>query len=380
MPQDETQPTQDQQVQGAPQDNGLAPDADQHINQFLAEQNAELDAAESGGAQPRDEYGRFVSQTGKSDDGGSVDPIWLEAAKEAGIPESELSSLKTPEQIEQRIQTQRIMEAQKAIQTLGIDAQEFINWRQSMQQQGQQQGGGQQGGKPQADDALTKAVEELQLKIDEESLGDELSEPLKILAEEINKTKAVLRANTQLQQRVEALEAGLQQRAAMDQQAQMEKHWANTWDKVSAQIPGYQEYFGKPSELKRLMEVRPDDQRAIDAVAFDQYFQKSWSRFAKSFGETETALKLALADAWEKAPFSRLAGRKGSNGNTGTPQNGSVVRHGVRRTGPERIGVEVDDVDRENGELLAAELKAIAGRLGKAWDDVGGNPWRNDSP
>ena len=301
----------------------------------------------------------------------TLDPIWAEAAKEEGLPDSVIASFKTPDDVQSGIALHRM----KQLQRLGIDPAEYVQYIQSKQNRqtspAPDAAAAPAAAKPDAAAAMVAAIEDLKVTIDENELAPEVVGPLKAIVDYANKLKAGMADTRKLQQKVDALEGYIRQSVESYQQAQQSQRdtqWAEEqWDKAAEETPGFTEYFGKPSELKHIAQANPSDKKVMDAAAFDGYFQGFWRKYSEILGEGPKALSLALRDAWKASPFSRI-GAIGGNGNKG---NGAPAIGSVIRTGNGRASTTTQPATND----LNAELERIASTLGDAWNTNGGNPW-----
>ena len=331
---------------------------------------------------PRDEHGRFLptkaeaeaaksappSEPSKPAPGSDrgIDPVWIEAAKDAGLSEPEIALLRSDDDAQNAITTRRLSGQLNAMRTLGITPEMLTSYQQWQNQQAQQQQQGQPPTQPQA--APVSTVPEFKLELDENELTPEVVKPIKAMAEHLNKVTALLAAGKQekeqLRQQLAELGGYVRQSAEQAQTAQREARTAHEWDQAAASVPGFVEYFGKPSELKRLQAQNPNDSKVVDAAAFAGYFGQTWGRYSAILGETPRALQLALRDAWQASPFSRLNGANGRavNNNNSPLQPGSVVRSSPRRAS--NIESSVDHYQAEYERALEV--------VGAAYDENGG--------
>ena len=371
--------------------------------QFLAATRAELETetqpTETKAAPARGPDGKFLpkdskatgqqgneatEQTAASDETPTVDPVWLDLAKEEGLPEDAIKNFKTEAEIEAAIQTNRVQKVQGAAQLLGIDPvryRQYMEWQQSQQANmpaGQQTAQSQTQTQPAA-----TAIEEVKLDLDEDELDPKVLATIKALTAQVNKLGTVAVDNQKLSQKLAELEGHVRQSAMQAQAAQVQAQYAESWDKAASKIPDFKEYFGKPSDLLRLSQTQPDHERVLDYVGFDARFQKVWNRYTKGYqdangrfvpglGESDTTLYLALRDTWNASPYSKIAsgngnGRSGTNGSA-QYGNGSVVRQPARRTG-QKEPMPAQNVEAEMGRSLAA--------ISEQWDAKGENPFKD---
>jgi hypothetical protein len=348
--------------------------------QFLAATRAELEGetppAESKPTPQRGPDGKFLKKTAtpqeapanaQSVEPSAVDPVWLDLAKEEGLSDDAIASLKSESEIEAAIQNNRVQKVQQAAQLLGMDAQsyqQFMQWRNGgAAPQGQQPVQPQQVVQPPVDEPLPEFTED--------EFSPEQIAKLKPLAEQIRAAKAALAATQKLQSEVEALKAQEQQRAIAAHQSQKQAEYAQSWDKAAEKIPGFTEYFGKPSDLLRLAQTQPNHQRVRDYIGFDAHFQPTWANYVNRVGENDTALYLAIRDAWNASPYSKITSNGGArNGTNGSPRvNGSVVRQTARRTGPRETAPPSGDV--------RAEMDRSFDTIAEKWDARGENPFKD---
>lgn len=336
----EQQPEETSAPPAEPQGMGFDLDAaHKAAEEFLAQSRQEETAEPT---RERDEHGRFKSKAAAvpaqqpdtptpfvhESQTPRVDPAWVEAAKVEGFSEAEIGTFTSDDDVQTRIAVRRLQNLQRA----GITPQDYLAFQQ-WRQQGSQPQPAQTQQTPQPTVATT--LDDLNLNIDENELAPEVAGQLKAMNEYVNKLKATLVGeNQKLRQQVDTMEqATMQQRAAVEQ-AQREAQWAREWDAATDGTP-FASYFGKPSELKRISDANPNDQRVLDLVGFRAYFDPAYDRYSKTLGHTAQALKLAVRDAWQASPFSRLNGNGNANRNNGTGNaNGSVVRQSATRRSP----------------------------------------------
>lgn len=299
----------------------------------------------------------------------AVDPVWKELAKEEGISDETIATLKSEAEIEAAIQTQRVGKFQQAAQLLGMTPQvyaEFVQWKQG-------QGAAPQGQQPsqqtQTPPATTVPVELPKVEYDEDEFTPKQIETLKALEARANKAEMTAAETQKLSQKLAELENAVRQSAMQAQVAQQQAMFAESWDKAAARIPGFTEYFGKPSDLLRLGQTQPNHQRVRDYIGFDAHFQPIWQSYVARVGENDTALYLAIRDAWNASPYSKLGGRNGNNGSAQANGNGSVVRNPPRRSQPQESMPVNGDIQGEMDRVLAG--------ISEVWDSKGENPFKD---
>lgn len=343
---------------------------------FLAAQEAER-AGTPPVERQRDANGRFVGQGAASTGSESVpastpqgiDPVWVDVAKREGLSDEQIASFKSESDIESAIQARRVIQAQRVFQSMGVDLSEFAAFLQQ-KRGGQQPMMGQQAPPQSQPQTVAQAIEELKLDLDEDEVSPVAAKALREVAERINKLGAVAAENQKLIQKVNELEGYVRQSAESARAAQLEAQYAQELDQAAQKIPGFLDYFGKPSELRRLAQVSPNHPKVLDAAEFDGRYQVIWQNYVGRLGDNEVSRFLALRDTWNQSPLSRVSAGPG-NGTNGTganarPANGSVVRQTASRstpTGPMPSGADLD-----------SELKRIESLIGGAWDNLGHNP------
>jgi hypothetical protein len=323
----------------------------------------------------RDEHGRFVGDkpvvtAPVVPPPSRVDPVWVEAAKEAGLADTEISILKSDDEVQNAIATRQLGGQLSAMRTLGITPDQLTAYQQWQwqQQQIQQQ---QVAGAP-SQQQQTAADPEFNLELDEAELAPELVKPIRAMADQLAKVTAAMTAggkeNQQLRQQLADVQGLVRQSAEQAQAAQREARVSHEWDQAAATVPGFTEYFGKPSDLRRLQAQNPNDPKVVDAAAFAGYFGNTWAKYSGILGESPRALQLALRDAWQASPFSRLNGNGRANGknNNGTPQDGSVIRSSPRRASA---------TSEPSVSPIEAEYERAMEVVGAAWDEGGQNPF-----
>ena len=350
--------------------------------QFLAATRSDLEGQTppdaAAGTPVRDEKGRFAKKDATppqdqapamSVEPPAVDPVWKELAKAEGLPEDQIETFQSEADIETAITTNRVQKMQQAATLLGINPQQYHQYMQWQQQYGQSAPQGQQ--PPEAQQTQPPpTVEELKLDLDEDELDPKVLATIKALAGKVNQLGTVATENQKLSQKLAELEGYVRQSALQAQAAQQQAVYAESWDKAAAKIPGFSEYFGKPSDLLRLAQTQPNHQRIRDYVGFDAHFQPVWQNYVNRVGENDTALYLALRDAWNASPYSKLApgtSRNGTNGNGSAHVQQGVVRQTARRTGPRETG----------GDAIDAEMNRTLGTIAEAWDRKGENPFKD---
>ena len=381
LEQEPSQATQPQPEAGAlPVDNQFdTAKAHEAAEQFLDAMKAEQEEAATGAPAARDEKGRFIGRGREqstqpaasavpTEAPTGVDPVWLDLAKQEGLSDDVISAFKSETEVEAAIQSNRITQAQRAFQTLGVDPNEFAAFV-------QQKRGGQPVTQPTPTQTqpVTPPIEELKLDLDEDELDPKVVSTIKALTAQVNKLGTVAAENQKLSQKLAELEGQVRQSAESANASRLRAQYAEEWDKAAAKVPGFLDYFPKPSELLRLGELNPRHQAVRDYLGFDAHFQPIWGDYVQRVGDNPTSLYLALRDAWNQSPYSKITGtgKQGTNG-TGANGNGSVIRQPARRTGVQEPLPASSNLD--------AEMKRSQSALGSVWDNMGGNPFRADGP
>lgn len=351
------QPVQNQEVHE--ENRALAEAAAQEMLDGLHGQPPEPEAP----ARPRDENGRFLAakQPEPTSPVPVVDPVWVEVAKDQGFTDTEIAGWKSDRDAETQISSRRYVNQMKAMQSLGLDPQALTEFQQWRQQQGKP------AVTPQT--PVPTATPDFALELDENELAPEVVKPIKAMVDQLNKVTAlsasVNQENQQLRQKVADMEGYVRQSAEQAKAAQSEAQQAAAWDEVAAAVPGFSEYFGKISDLKRLVFANPDDPKAADGEVFFNRLTRSWNRYSKVIPDERKAAALAIKDAWNGLPFSRMPKNGRTNGN-GALQPGSVIRSQPRR------GAQVEPTDSS----WEAERERQLAAAGAAYEQAGGvNPF-----
>lgn len=334
---------------------------------------------------PRDPTGRFASTKPTEPTGETETPenppaetppvkvsgVWQEAARQVGLSDDEIAKFNSDAEAQQQVSTKRISRQVEAIQTLGIDPQDFgryVEWRNN-------QANGQQTTTPRTTTQPTPTVattlDDLNLNIDENELAPEVAQQLKAIVEYTNKLKAsYVGENQKLQQTVNGLQAQVQQSVAARDAVEREAREAVAWDQAASAVPGFVQYFGgKPSDLKKMAQANPNNPRIADALAFDNYLLPKLDEYIRIIGDNEKARQLALQDAWAMSPFSRVNGSASPNGTNGANRYGpgSVPRGAPRR------GTAAEPTPGDGD--IQAEYDRLMNVVGQQWDNAGGNPY-----
>lgn len=358
------------QTQTPPDDGGLAQELERVGNAAQQFIDQRMDVEPGVEDYRRDERGRFLPKGDAQPQATepapvetpSVDPVWLEAAKEAGLPEAAIAGLKTENEFVAAIEAQEYAKAKQYCDYLGIDPVEYQAWQQSRSQPQPT---------PQAvqTPAPTPAVvDEVIPEFTEDEFSPEQIAKLKPLVEQIRATKAALAVTQKLQSEVDAIKAQERQRVEAARKADFQQKQAARLNAASSKVPDIEAFFGgNLADVWRAVEINPNDRRAADLMAFNAYFDRAINTAMRALGDTDKAVEIAVRNAWNASPFSKV--KAGANGTNNQSANGNgVVRHGPRRT--------ESTTPEPSGDDLGAEMKAIADRLGIAWDNAGGNPFQ----
>lgn len=339
---------------------------------FFAEQQPQEIPVEEKPAdtRQRDANGRFLRPETPS----AVSRVWQEAAKQHGFTDEEVSAFSSDVQAQQKIGERRLTEQIRAIQTLGIDPQQFSAFQQWQQGQRQPQGQGQQTPSAttsqQPPNTVATSLDDLKLDLNEDEVAPEIAQQLKAMNDYVNRLKATaLTENTKLRTEMQELQQQLRQSAEAVTRAQAAAAESAQWDQVAADVPGFVEYFGTPSDLDRMAQQNPRAAIVRDADTFNRnYLLPKLDEYERVLGVNHPSAKLlALQDAWAESPWSKLSAtpKNGTNGkNSYGP--GSVVRSSGRKPSAAEPAPS-DDIQAEYNRLMQV--------VGEQWDRMGGNPF-----
>lgn len=295
----------------------------------------------------------------------AVDPVWKELAKQEGISDETIATFKSEQEIETAIAAQRVTSFQKAAATLGINPQQYNDFLQWQKTGGQPN---QQPAQTPTQPAVTPQPELPKVEYDPDEWTPKQIEAMKALEARAARGDAANAEVTKLSQKLAELEGAMRQSAMQAQAAQQQAMYAESWDKAAAKIPGFAEYFGKPSDLLRLAQTQPNHQRIRDYIGFDAHFQPIWQSYVSRVGENDTALYLAIRDAWNASPYSKVARKDNTNG-AHVNGNGSVVRNPPRRNQPQ-------EAMPANGNVKG-EMDRVLSGISEAWEARGENPFKD---
>ena len=187
----------------------------------------------------RDAQGRFISHAPEAEAPPlpapiKLDAVWKEAAKREFFTDEQISAFKTDQDLVNAVNARRMELAQRwaPIPPGPMPPQQDL----------------QQPAPVTAAPATTAVYDDLKLALNDNELAEEVVQPIKAMAEYVNKLKATLVAeNDQLRRGMVQLYGAVGQ-SVQASQAMQAQQFAAQLDRMVETIPGFVEFAGKPSE------------------------------------------------------------------------------------------------------------------------------------
>lgn len=331
--------------EGLPATESVAPEVQEALYEAFGPQSVEEEAGRE-----RDAQGRFlpkdapeVALVAEEAPKPQLDPAWAQAARDVYFSKDEIAAFSSEVALQEAVLGRQVRIAQRA----GFQAP------QPVQQQPDEQPAPKTG---------IEALENFTLGLDESTLPDEYTGPLRAIEQHVNQLKETLGAeNADLRQQLAGMQGHVKQSARSAQEAQLTQY-VQEWDKIAAAVPGMVEAMGRPSEARqkagsvehhRWLMIQP----VVQSIT-DRYMQVVGAERID-----HSMMQRIAQEAFEQAGFSPLTQQvPTSNGRPVTPGPGAVVAAPSRRADAGEPGM--DEYDR-----------AVA-TVAKQWDRAGGNPYR----
>lgn len=330
-------------------------------DEYYAAQTANGPPSDDSLTRKRDANGRFVSASEETPTSAppaaegeglpSLDKALMERAKVDGIPDTTIATFKSDADLQAGIKMHRM----QMLERLGIDPMEFVEFRNSR---------GKATTKPEPEAPVAAPpVPTFKLDIDENEMDPATVKALRSAEAQFNdqfgKAKAELAVEqAKTREAREAWEKQQQQSAEAAKRAQEQSQLEQQFDTAAAKVAGFTGYFGKPSELNRIAATDPGHSKVQDLMAFNSYFAAAYTRYQQSLGPSQRALEMAISDAWEASPFSKIPSGNGTK-NTTTYGPGSVPRGAGRMVTLSKSPTAADSGD------IDAEMKRIYAEIDK---------------